>query len=123
MELDTSTMRSHANSYEYCSHQTVKRARYGTIVCRVCVLLRDETRHPTRPTTTAPASSVLGFISLYQYGGWYVHPVVLYSTGGCLNFNSIISDFMLNADAFELLYNTYAASIKSGVTNVTYSKG
>ena len=32
-------------------------------VC-VCVLLRDQTRHPTRPTLTAPASPVLGFISL-----------------------------------------------------------
>ena len=32
-------------------------------VC-VFVILRDQTRHPTRPTTTAPASPVLGFISL-----------------------------------------------------------
>ena len=31
-------------------------------VC-VCVLLRDQTRHSTRPTTTAPASPVSGFIN------------------------------------------------------------
>ena len=42
-----------------CVFSTLKVPGY-----REHVLDRDSTRHPTRPTTTAPASPVLGFTGL-----------------------------------------------------------
>ena len=48
----------------------------------VCVLIRDQTRHPTRPTTTAPASPVLGIISLNMGVGSCIPYVQTGGVGG-----------------------------------------